>query len=79
MCKTAVPTFCLKPARAGAHLPVGTEMEVSFLSYLLAVLVPIIFSLGFISTLLGFVGLLLAAGIISSFIWSLPKRTVQER
>lgn len=54
-------------------------MEVSFLSYLLAVLVPIIFSLGFISTLLGFVGLLLAAGIISSFIWSLPKRTVQER
>jgi len=51
-------------------------MEVSFLSYLLAVLVPIIFSLGFISTLLGFVGL---PGIISSFIWSLPKRTVQER
>ena len=47
------------------------SMEVSFLSYLLAVLVPIIFYLGIVSPQLGFVGLLLGVGIIAEVIWAI--------
>jgi VIT1/CCC1 family predicted Fe2+/Mn2+ transporter len=50
------------------------RLEVSFLSYLLAVLVPIIFYLGIVSPQLGFVGLLLGVGIIVEVIWAITGR-----
>lgn len=49
------------------------RMEVSFLSYSLAVLVPIIFYLGIVSPQLGFVGLLVGVGIIVEVIWAITR------